>query len=78
MSAESTSAATVLIEMDEPYVQGILQSAIGKYAPLLTVQTANGSNTTASAPTRLMHWREYEKIDWDAVHRSTTVFASAY
>ncbi|KAJ2336081.1 tubulin--tyrosine ligase [Coemansia sp. RSA 2681] len=78
MSAESTSAATVLIEMDEPYVQGILQSAIGKYAPLLTVQTTNGSNTTASAPTRLMHWREYEKIDWDAVHRSTTVFASAY
>ncbi|ORX69423.1 tubulin-tyrosine ligase [Linderina pennispora] len=25
-----------------------------------------------------MHWREYEKIDWDNVHRSTSVFSSAY
>ncbi|KAJ2833656.1 tubulin--tyrosine ligase [Coemansia furcata] len=74
MSAEPTTAvATVLVEMDEPYVQDILQSVFAKYAPLLTVQTAEPINAS-----RLMHWREYEKIDWDTVHRSTTVFASAY
>ncbi|PIA15273.1 tubulin-tyrosine ligase [Coemansia reversa NRRL 1564] len=25
-----------------------------------------------------MHWREYERIDWDAVHRSNSVFSNAY
>ncbi|KAJ2907579.1 tubulin--tyrosine ligase, partial [Coemansia aciculifera] len=71
-------SATVLIEMDEPYVQGILLSAFAKYAPHLTVQTAETATATSTGDARLMHWREYEKIDWDAVHRSTSVFASAY
>ncbi|KAJ2742904.1 tubulin--tyrosine ligase [Coemansia sp. BCRC 34301] len=82
MSAESAIAATVFIEMDEPYVQGILLSVFGKYSSLLAVQTAaadDGDNGIAlPASARLMHWREYEKIDWDAVHRSSTVFANAY
>ncbi|KAJ1822359.1 tubulin--tyrosine ligase [Coemansia sp. RSA 2675] len=74
MSAEATTAAaTVFVEMDEPYVQEILLAAFAKYSPLLAVQTTG----PATAP-RLMHWREYEKIDWDAVHRSTTTFASAF
>ncbi|KAI9503816.1 tubulin-tyrosine ligase/Tubulin polyglutamylase [Coemansia spiralis] len=25
-----------------------------------------------------MHWREYERINWDTVHRSTNVFSNAY
>ncbi|KAJ2357921.1 tubulin--tyrosine ligase [Coemansia erecta] len=67
---------TVIIGMDEPYVQDILQKAFAKYSPLIQVQTAATDN--ASHPGLLMHWREYESIDWDSVHRSSTVFSSAY
>ncbi|KAJ2008793.1 tubulin--tyrosine ligase [Coemansia thaxteri] len=85
----SAAVATVVVEMDEPYVQGILQRIFAKYSPLIEIQTAEtapdqtsteiGTDSRNDASLiRLMHWREYEKIDWDAVHRSTTVFASAY
>ncbi|KAJ2497386.1 tubulin--tyrosine ligase [Coemansia sp. RSA 1972] len=66
---------TVIIGMDEPYVQGILQRAFGKYSPLIQVQTASNDDPKSDL---LMHWREYETIDWTSVHRSSTIFSSAY
>ncbi|KAJ1818359.1 tubulin--tyrosine ligase [Coemansia sp. RSA 2598] len=79
----SSSPATVIVEMDEPYVQAILLRAFGKYGSLINTQTAqehDSANSTGSSSSsrKLMHWREYEKIDWDSVHRSTSVFANAY
>ncbi|KAJ2720325.1 tubulin--tyrosine ligase [Coemansia sp. Benny D115] len=77
----STPSAAVIIEMDEPYVQEILEAAFAKYQGLIAIQhpdPAETAQTSAATPRRLMHWREYEKIDWDTVHRSTTVFSSAY
>ncbi|KAJ1949571.1 tubulin--tyrosine ligase [Linderina macrospora] len=65
--------AAVIVEMDEPYVQTILERTFSKYHPLVTT-----ASPTTSVPGKLMHWREYEKIDWDTVHRSTSVFSSAY
>ncbi|KAJ1862315.1 tubulin--tyrosine ligase [Coemansia sp. RSA 2703] len=72
----TAAAAAVVIEMDEPYVQTILQNAFSKYAPLIETHTAEDKLSTTAR--KLMHWREYESIDWDNVHRSTTTFASAY
>ncbi|KAJ2542536.1 tubulin--tyrosine ligase [Coemansia sp. RSA 1822] len=82
---------TVIVGMDEPYVQGILQRAFAKYSPLIQVQVAdnsvdnasddNADNTPADNESQsdlLMHWREYETIDWNSVHRSRTVFSNAY
>ncbi|KAJ1736538.1 tubulin--tyrosine ligase [Coemansia sp. Benny D160-2] len=70
------AAAAVIIDMDEPYVQTILESAFAKYAPLVSIQTKDLQD--GMHPKRLMHWREYERIDWDAVHRSEVVFSNAY
>ncbi|KAJ2573683.1 tubulin--tyrosine ligase [Coemansia sp. RSA 1807] len=67
---------TVIIGMDEPYVQGILQRAFGKYSPLIKVQSADDNANDLSD--LLMHWREYETIDWTSVHRSSTIFSNAY
>ncbi|KAJ2320213.1 tubulin--tyrosine ligase [Coemansia sp. RSA 2704] len=64
--------------MDEPYVQAMLLQAFARYRPQLQVQSADDSSDDSAEPSRLMHWREYESIDWDAVHRSSTVFSSAY
>ncbi|KAJ1721142.1 tubulin--tyrosine ligase [Coemansia erecta] len=75
------AAATVIIEMDEPYVQAILQSAFAKYSPLIETQTADehaAEDKQSTTERKLMHWREYESIDWDNVHRSTSTFANAY
>ncbi|KAJ1891322.1 hypothetical protein LPJ66_006982, partial [Kickxella alabastrina] len=71
--ASEVSTATVIVEMDEPYVQGIIQAAFSKYGRLIKAQTAaEYTPSTSTLGTRLMHWREYENIDWDTVHRSTT------
>ncbi|KAJ2716672.1 putative tubulin--tyrosine ligase pby1 [Coemansia spiralis] len=70
--------ATVVVDMDEPYVQDILVSALSKYSPQIAVCTAAEHEQAGGADGRVMHWREYERIDWDAVHRSSTVFSSAY
>ncbi|KAJ2080616.1 tubulin--tyrosine ligase [Coemansia sp. RSA 988] len=75
--------ATVVVEMDEPYVQEILRAAFSKYSPHIIVQSLEefgrvpDSNSSAQ-PALVMHWREYERIDWDAVLRSGSVFSSAY
>ncbi|KAJ2383335.1 tubulin--tyrosine ligase, partial [Coemansia sp. RSA 2559] len=66
--------STVIIDMDEPYVQQILESVFAKYSPAIATSTQDNHQSA-----RLMHWREYERIDWDAVHRSSDiVFSSAY
>ncbi|KAJ2768067.1 tubulin--tyrosine ligase [Coemansia nantahalensis] len=70
--------ATVVVDMDEPYVQEIIVSALGKYGPQIAARTAAEHERADSTGGRVMHWREYERIDWDAVHRSSTVFSSAY
>ncbi|KAJ2596300.1 tubulin--tyrosine ligase [Coemansia sp. RSA 1722] len=79
-SSDSPSLATVIVEMDEPYVQSILQKTFSKYGSLMKTQTADeyDSAEKSTLQGKLMHWREYEKIDWDSVHRSTSVFANAY
>ncbi|KAJ1644225.1 tubulin--tyrosine ligase [Coemansia asiatica] len=79
-SNASLSLATVIVEMDEPYVQDILQKAFSKYGTMIKTQTAEEYDSTDNSALsgKLMHWREYEKIDWDSVHRSTSVFANAY
>ncbi|KAJ2655412.1 tubulin--tyrosine ligase [Coemansia sp. RSA 1200] len=70
------AVASVIVDMDEPYVQTILESTFAKYAPLVSIQTKDLQD--GMHPKRLMHWREYERIDWDAVHRSEVVFSNAY
>ncbi|KAJ2777041.1 tubulin--tyrosine ligase [Coemansia javaensis] len=69
------AGAAVVVGMDEPYVQEIIVSALEKYRPLVHVCTEQEEKVEAPL---VMHWREYERIDWDAVHRSSTVFSSAY
>ncbi|KAJ1730732.1 tubulin--tyrosine ligase [Coemansia biformis] len=70
--------AAVVVDMDEPYVQEIIVSALSKYSPLITVRTAQEHDQADSTAPLVMHWREYERIDWDTVHRSSVVFSSAY
>ncbi|KAJ1801208.1 tubulin--tyrosine ligase [Coemansia sp. RSA 2399] len=71
---DNAPVSTVIIDMDEPYVQQILESVFAKYSPAIATSTQDNSQST-----RLMHWREYERIDWDAVHCSSdSVFSSAY
>ncbi|KAJ1871243.1 tubulin--tyrosine ligase [Coemansia sp. RSA 990] len=69
---------TVIIGMDEPYVQDMLRKAFERYNCLIEVQEANEGTIVQANDGVLMHWREYESIDWDAVHRSSSVFANAY
>ncbi|KAJ2614376.1 tubulin--tyrosine ligase [Coemansia sp. RSA 1365] len=79
----TTPLATVVIDMDEPYVQEILRAAFTRFSPYIAVQTSEESSkvsdSNSSVQSQLvMHWREYERIDWDAVHRSSSVFSNAY
>ncbi|KAJ2450339.1 tubulin--tyrosine ligase [Coemansia sp. RSA 2336] len=69
---------TVIIGMDEPYVQDMLRKAFERYNGLIKVLEANKDTIASTSNGLLMHWREYESIDWDAVHRSNSVFANAY
>ncbi|KAJ1767258.1 tubulin--tyrosine ligase [Coemansia sp. RSA 1843] len=71
---DNVPVSAVIIDMDEPYVQKILESVFAKYSPIVVTAPQNGHPQAK----RLMHWREYERIDWDAVHRSTSVFSNAY
>lgn len=62
-----------MVDMDAPYVQDILLSAFAKYSPLIATRTKD-----ITAIPLLMHWGEYERIDWDTEHRSNTVFSGTY
>ncbi|KAJ2557727.1 tubulin--tyrosine ligase [Coemansia sp. RSA 1933] len=72
----NTALSTVIIDMDEPYVQKILETVFAKYLP--AIATAAESSSAQNSTQRVMHWREYERIDWDVVHRSDSMFSSAY